>query len=384
MTRADGEGSIYYRKRDDRWVAQFKPPGRPRRYKYRKSETAAKEALRELVGEYESGVTITRKKLAAHAAEWLEYKKSTLRRSVHARYTGIFNNNVLPYLGKIYLSELQPSDLTSLYKRLGKTISPATIGQVHRVLRECLTDAVYAGYTPRNPATMVRPPRVQKFIPQVLTVAQARRLLDAAKGDPLEAFYWLGIQGMRSGEICALKWDDVDLEGEKLNVRATIFWDKEGWHLDEPKTKKSRREVELMPPTVDVLKRRKIIQLEERMAAGPKWNECGFVFNDTIGRPLRQSTVLRHKFRPLLKQAHFSEQLQKMRVHDLRHSAASILIAAGMDIATVSGILGHSSVAVTTAIYAHMLPGMGRKAADTLSGQLGHYVVRVTDPRSET
>ena len=243
-----------------------------------------------------------------------------------------------------------------------------------------LRDAERWGMVSRNVASLVSPPPVTQYVPKVLTVAQARRLLDVAKSEPLEAFYWLGMQGMRSGEICALRWRDADLQSQRLEVRGTIFWDKQGWHVQEPKTKQSRRTVELASPTVDALKRRQKSQLEEQMRAGPKWRHDDFVFTDDVGNPLRQTFVLRYRFRPLLERAGFPPQFQTVRVHDLRHSLVSILLASGVDVATITRIVGHSSPAVTTAIYSHMLPGADRAVADKLSGMLGHYVIRVTDP----
>lgn len=377
MTRANGEGSIYQRA-DGRWVAQYKPRGgRDRRYRYARSEAAAVNALRDLIREADAYLRPTMRTFESFANEWLEHKAMTRRGATYATYDGQMRNHILPAIGKVRLRELQTADIMRLHARMRKNKAGTnTIVKAHHLVHNILKDAQRSGEVVRNVADLVQPPPRKHYEPTILTLSQARRLLDKARGTPLEAFWWLGIQGMRNGEICALRWECVDLVAKVVRVESSIRRIRGGYEVNEPKTKRSIRVVKLAAPTVEALQRRARIQLEEQLKAGPEWQDLGFVFTRPNGTPVMQTGSL-YWFRQVLKSADVPVELQKMRVHDLRHSFVSLLLAAGMDVATVSATLGHTSPAVTMRVYAHMIPDMDTRAADTLSGLLGHHVVRI-------
>jgi integrase len=168
-----------------------------------------------------------------------------------------------------------------------------------------------------------------------------------AAGDRLEALYVLALTtGMRQGELFRLRWADVDLEGHALAVRG------------EPKTAKSRRQVLLSEVGVEALRRHAGRQAEECRAAGNEWREAGLVFANAVGGSLTTTNVTYRSFRPLLERA----GLPVIRFHDLRHTAATLLLGKGIHPKVVSELLGHSQVGVTLDLYSHVTPTMHREA----------------------
>lgn len=198
---------------------------------------------------------------------------------------------------------------------------------------------------------------------QVLNAEQARMLLQAIEGDPLEALYLLALTtGMRQGELLSLKWADVDLEAGHVQVRSSVRKGKEGFVFSEPKTSASRRQVALTMSAVAALYRHRGCQLEQRMADGPLWQDNDLVFPDVLGMPFNGITLLRREFLPLLKRA----GLPLIRFHDLRHTAATLMLLKGVHPKIVSEMLGHASVSITLDLYSHVLPNMQREAAETM------------------
>ena len=188
---------------------------------------------------------------------------------------------------------------------------------------------------------------------QTLDAVQAAVLLKAAETDRLWAMYVLAITtGMRQGELLALQWTSVNLDASHLSVRHTLYKGK----LCPPKTAKSRRQIELPAMAVDAIWRHKAAMLAEGHASS------SFVFCDTIGGPLRSQNVLRRSFFPILERA----ELPSIRFHDLRHTAATLMLSEGINAKVVSDTLGHATVGFTLDVYAHVLPSMGRDAANRM------------------
>jgi integrase len=207
---------------------------------------------------------------------------------------------------------------------------------------------------------MVDPPRVHHREMGVLTEEQVRVLLAAAAGERLEALYVLAhATGMRLGELLALKWSGVDLEEATLQVRSTLQRTKAGYTFADPKTARSRRAVALSATAVEALRRHRIRQAKERLQLGEVWSNLDLVFTDEVGSPLDGISVLRYAFHPLLKRA----GLPIIRFHDLRHTAATMLLGRGVNVKVVSEMLGHSHISITLSLYGHVLPHMQREAA---------------------
>jgi integrase len=202
---------------------------------------------------------------------------------------------------------------------------------------------------------------------QTLTPEQAQKFLEAARDDPFEALYILAITtGMRQGELLGLKWQDIQLEQGKLQVRRSLARiGKQGFVTSEPKTKSSRRAIALATVAIEALKRHRIQQNERRLAAGPAWEDQDLVFCNLVGKPLEAGNLTRRSFRPLLEKA----GAPKIRFHDLRHSAATLLLSMNVHPKIVQELLGHSSITITLDTYSHVLPSLQSEAVarfDTL------------------
>ena len=217
----------------------------------------------------------------------------------------------------------------------------------------------------RNVAGLVDPPRPGHQEMQALSPEQTRTLLEGARGGPLEAILTLAVTtDMRKGELLALHWSDVDLDRGALRVVGTLQRHPNG-HLvvSPPKTPRSRRQIELTPLALDALRRHRARQAETRLLLGPGWNEGGFVFPSSEGRPQDGGHLLSGQFRPLLR----SQGLPVIRFHDLRHTAATLLLGQGIHPKIVSEMLGHSTIAITLDLYSHVTPTMQRDAARAMN-----------------
>jgi integrase len=195
----------------------------------------------------------------------------------------------------------------------------------------------------------------------------ARRLLEAARGDRLEALYVLALNtAMRQGELLALKWDYVDLERGVLRVRRTLTRSDKGLVLGEPKTKKSRRTIRLTAGAAQALRDHLTCQLEEMERVRSLYEPGGLIFATEVGTIINPSNLRNRSFKRLLKRA----GLRPLRFHDLRHTCATLLLSKDVNIKVVSEMLGHASVSITLDIYSHLLPDMQEKAAKALEDAL--------------
>jgi integrase len=196
---------------------------------------------------------------------------------------------------------------------------------------------------------------------------QVRVLLDAVNGDRLEALYVLAVTiGLRQGELLGLKWDDIDLEIETLQVRRTLTTAKGGPVLSAPKTKGRRRTVRLSQTASEALRSHLERQLEEIDRVGDLWRENGLIFASESGEPLSRQHVTAHRFKPLLRRA----GLPEIRFHDLRHTCATLLLSKNVNPKVVSEMLGHASIAITLDTYSHVLPTMQESAAKAMEDAL--------------
>jgi integrase len=234
------------------------------------------------------------------------------------------------------------------------------------VLRRALNDALRWGLVARNVATLVTPPRGQRYEVRPLDPVQARRFLDAVRGDRLEALYSVALAvGLRQGEALGLQWDDIDLDSAALHVRHALQRVDGRLQLVEPKTARSRRTVILPATVIDALKAHRSRQVAERLTAGSEWVDHKLVFCSPMGRPLDASNVT-HTFQRHLIRA----GLPRQRFHDLRHACASFLLAQGVSPRVVMEVLGHSQITLTLNTYTHVLPSLSREAAERMNALL--------------
>lgn len=373
--RSNGEGSVY-RRRDGRWAASLRLEGGRRRTYYGRTEREARSKLRAAQRALEDGLPLTseRQTVESFLVRWLsDVAATSVRPSTYTRYRQVLLGHVVEArrprpLGKLPLSRLSPQDLTGLYAaKLQEGLSPRTVGHIHRVLHRALRDAVRWGLVARNVCDAVDPPKVPHQEMKALSPDEARRLLGAAQDDPLEALYILAITtGMRQGELLALKWADFDPATGRLSVCRTVRWiTGRGCVEWEPKSTRSRRNIHLAPMAVATLQRHRKRQAAQRLAAD-YWEDHDLIFCNEVGRHIEATNLLRRSWYPLLERA----GLPRVRFHDLRHTAASLMLLQGVNVKVVSEMLGHSSVSLTLDVYSHVLPGLQAEAAARMEALL--------------
>jgi integrase len=249
-----------------------------------------------------------------------------------------------------------------LYRqKLESGLAPRTVNYIHQTLHKALRQAVADGLVPRNVASVVKAPRPAKKEMRYLDLEQAEALLEAARGDRLEALYVLAIRtGMRQGELLGLRWSDVDLETGTLQVRRTLASTKGGVAVYNPPKSGKGRALMLSEKTIEALRRHRATQNEERLRLGGLWEDHDLVFPDPWGKPTRRWTLDRRSFVPLLERADLADAVT---FHGLRHTFATMMLKGGINVKVVSEMLGHADVALTLNVYSHVLPGMQVEAA---------------------
>jgi integrase len=364
--RGNGEGSITRRK-DGRWEARYTAQtasGPKRRVIYGRTRKEVADKLARVLADCASGLVFDDEGMtvAEYLDRWLEDSdRDSVRTSTHERHKEIVRLHIRPALGRLKLSKLTPAHVQGLYRdRLDSGLSPATVQKIHTVLHKALAQALRWHMVPRNVTDAVKAPRPTPKEMRPLSPEEARRLLEASRGDRLEALYVLAVHtGMRQGELLALKWEDVDLNEGVLRVRRTLARDGGRISLGEPKTKKSRRTVHLTGAAVEALRNHLERQLEDMGQLGDLYRDHGLVFTSEVGTLINPTNLRRRSFAPLLVRA----GLPEIRFHDLRHTCASLLLSRNVHPKYVQELLGHATVAITLDTYSHVIPGMGDHTA---------------------
>jgi len=253
--------------------------------------------------------------------------------------------HVLPALGRLRLGDLRPAHILSAEREWREGgLSAYTVLKHHRLVREALQHAVRWQLLVVNPADAVTPPRPERREMSVLDRDQAAALLEGAAGSEFEVVLLTALYtGLRVGELLGLRWRDLDLLSGQLRVQQSAQPVKGGGvDYGPPKTHRSRRAVSLPRPVTDALQRHRTAQTKTRLAIGPEWPESELVCTDTFGRPMSR-TRLRLAFQRLLAEA----GLPRLRLHDLRHTMATLMLAQGEHPKIVSERLGHATVGIT-------------------------------------
>ncbi|HET7480562.1 MAG TPA: site-specific integrase, partial [Rubrobacteraceae bacterium] len=297
-----------------------------------------------------------------------------VRDSTFDRYEGAVRLHIKPALGRLKLKKLTPAHVQSFYRdRLDAGCAQASVNKMHVVLHKALKQAVEWHMVPRNVAGAVKAPRPAPREMHPLSAEETRRLLEAARGDRLEALYVLAVHtGMRQGELLALKWQDVDLENATMSVRRTVTKSGGKLLLGEPKTKKSRRTIQLTGAAVRALRGHLDRQMKEIEHLGNLYRDDGLVFTSEVGTIINPTNLRKRSFASLLKKA----RLPGIRFHDLRHTCATLLFGRNVHPKYVQELLGHSNVGITLDTYSHVIPGMGDHAARAMEDALSRPVPR--------
>ncbi|MHB1418187.1 MAG: tyrosine-type recombinase/integrase [Bacillota bacterium] len=301
--------------------------------------------------------------------QWLTAAvKARVKEKTYRSYEEVLRLYIRPILGDTKIAKLSPIEIQAVYNTLGeKGLSARTVRYAHSVLRNALEQAVRWQMIPQNPILYVDLPRQQKVEMHALSPKEARRFLEAASYSKLQALFILMVTtGLRPGEALGLQWQDVDFDQGRIHVQHSLSRTKDVWRLEEPKTPRSRRSIPLPKSVVLDLKAHRKGQAEEKLKA-EQYDDYGFVFAASNGQPLHERNIVRREFKPLLKIARLPDTI---RLYDLRHTCATLLLAAGENPKVVSERLGHASVTLTLDTYSHVLPDMQRGAADKLEEML--------------
>ena len=344
----------------------------------------AERALRRVLYEMDNGTCAEPAKttVEAYLRKWLEgYARANVEETTYVRYEQIVKLHLIPALGGHMLPELKPLHIQSYYAEAGLSgrldgkggLSPTTVLQHHRILREALQQAIKWRLLSFNPADGASPPKKAYKETAILDERQAMALIEAAEGTRYHMPIMLAVTtGMRRGEILGLRWDDVDLDAGFVTVRQTLARVGKELKFKPPKTANGRRRVDLPEFVVEALKAHRKLNLEERMAMGEAYANDGLVCARADGGHLKPDG-----FSNRVKGIAESLGLPRVTLHGLRHSHASHLFRQGEHPKLVSDRLGHSSIGITMDLYTHVMPGMQQAAA----GKLGEALREASESR---
>jgi integrase len=354
--RTYGQGSVYRRSVDGRWYGTLDigaGTGRRRRVTV---SGASHEAV-----EIRLARLHRRRRSAADEmtlADWLcRWRDELLPGTVAAEstvdnYAWAIDHHLVPGLGKTLLIDLSPADVAVfLHRKLEAGLAVRTVARLRTVLGTALGHAVLLGHLQRNVALLVRPPRGTIDRGRSLTLAQGRELLRAASGHRFEAaFTIMLLVGLRPGEVLGLRWSDIDIDEGVLSVNQSLKRGSHGMYFGPPKTRQSHRRVALPAQVITALRRRREAQAKERAQAAERWEEDDLVFTTRHGKPVEHPRLGKE-----LARLTNDLGLGRWHPHELRHSAVSLLSAAGVRLEDVADVMGHRSTRTTSAVYRHVV-----------------------------
>ena len=361
--RARGEGAVY-RRSDGRWEAQLRLGVGRRKSVYGRTRREVLGKLREARWALKRGLPVSTRKLtlAAFLEGWLEVVRGRVRASTYENYE-LNARRANTELGDVPLQSLSPALIQATYQHLlRRGLKPYSVLQVHRLLHRSMSHAFHLGLVTRNPTLLVFPPRPSRRSTTALNAEQLLLLLGRTRDDRLNALWvLLSSAGLRIGEALGLRWRDVDLEGGRLSVSQALQRRRGiGLVFVEPKTTRSRRAVELTRRAVEALEQHRRRQSALRLLT-PGWQESGLVFTS-----LRGGAMQPHQANTELTRALAAAGLPHIRVHDLRHTTATVMLAAGIHPKVVQELLGHKTIATTLDTYSHVLPVLHGQAVRLL------------------
>jgi integrase len=363
--RGNHDGAVF--KYKGKWAAQMTVPDGRRKTYYGATEREVKAKLKAGLRDLDRGQkpADTRRKTAEFLEDWLIIARLTVRPRTYANYAQLVRRYAVPALGKVPVVRVSAEQVQQLYATmLEQGLSPTTVHHLHAVLHRAFAQARKFKIITENPCELVDAPRMAHHEMQTLSPERVRTFLVAAAGHRCEALFTLAVTtGMRQGELLGLHWADVDLTAGSVQVRTSLQRGEHGVVLGMPKTEKSRRKIELTEIALDALRRHRARQVEERLLLGPDWHEHDLVFPNGIGKPAAAGHILQREFYPLLERA----KLPHIRFHDLRHTAATLMMLQGTPPKVVSEMLGHSQTGITMDLYSHVTPTMHRDAVTALN-----------------
>jgi integrase len=354
------------------WRFRFEVSANPRMRKthtLRGTRKEAEEQAAKIISAYSTGqyVDQDRQTVAAFVERWLrDWAAQNISAKTFERYSELLRVHVLPKIGQVPIQRLRAGDLQALYA--GLTVADRTRLHIHRVIHRMLRHATQWAVVHQNVATLVDAPSVKSTEIEILTQAEIQRVLDTLRGKSLYPIVVTALgTGMRRGELLALRWKDVDLDAKVVRVEQSLEQTKRGGLVFKaPKTRHGRRTITLPASTVTELRAHLQATLERRLMLGQgKIDDDALVFAAWDGST-RSPNAMSKEWRSAIRAAKL-----KATFHSLRHTHASSLIAAGIDVLSISRRLGHGSPAITLGVYGHLFKPDDRAAAaiDELFGQ---------------
>lgn len=378
--RANTEGGLWHDKNRGRWVGSvtigYDDEGKQiRRHVTGKTKALAAARLREVQSAADSGQELARRDLTVSTflGQWLDTLHGTVAPTTEQQYRDVVRLYIKPHVGQKRVRTLSPADVTRMVRQLEVEGRSANTRRLARsILRRALRWGEHEGTVQRNVAAISQGVKLNATEGRTLTPTQARTLLESVKGHRLEAAFAVALSlGLRRGELLGLAWDDVALDAEppRLTVRHAIKRLKGGLIREDCKTPKSRRTVYIPGPVVEVLRGHRRRQLEERLQAGDLWEPmplgADLIFRSPAGTAVDPSNFL-HAVYTVTEAA----GLGRWSAHELRHSAASLLLAQGVPLKTISETLGHASIRITADVYGHLMEPAKADAADAMTEAL--------------
>ncbi len=376
MARRDGQ---IIARGERKWLVHWHLGQDPSTGKYKyKSETIhgtkrdAQTKLNSVLRSRDLGTYVepARVPLNRYLDKWLETAaKPGVRTRTYEDYRWVLDKYVRPAIGACRLDQLRALDVQDMLSQIGeKGLSPRTIRLAHRVLSMALKQAVRWGMLSTNPAELVDLPKQKKQEMQALSGEEVAEFRKAAKGSRWEIIFDLALAtGMRPSEYLALRWKDADMTAGAVTVRRSLARPKGCWEFNETKTARGRRTIPVPTSIVRGLREHRKRQAEQALKMGAHYKrDLDLVFANEVGDPLsaRNGWV---EFKSIAKKANLPDTL---RLYDLRHTTATLLLASGVNVKVVSERLGHASAAMTLDVYAHVLPGMQEEATEKLEAVL--------------
>ncbi|HUX04652.1 MAG TPA: site-specific integrase [Acidimicrobiales bacterium] len=373
--RGNHEGSIYQRASDQRWMGValvgYDGLGKPiRKYVSAKTRTEVVQKLKAVRRQLDDGLPVADAGLKV--AELFErWHEDILRHQVglaaSSNYMSVAQHHILPTLGNKKVVDLKVTDVDRLLsKKLDGGLSVSTVRRIRSVLAQCLDQGLRWGVVNRNVATLSRAPRQTRKEGRTLTPEQAKHLLECLNGRRNEALWVLMLStGLRRGEALGLMWKDFDRTTGVLRVRRQLKREGGGLVVSDTKTARSRRAVNLPGPMLELLLEHEQSQRLEKQTLGAAWTDSGHIFTSSVGTPIDPRNLYR-EFQRISQDA----GLGAWHPHELRHSAASLMLAQGVKIQVVSQVLGHASIRMTADVYGHILDPDREEAANAMGSML--------------